>query len=97
MYVNDPIADMLTRVRNAKLIAWCAPAGALPLLRLSSTLAFALRLDGLGMLFSVLVSVLWVPTTFYALEYIKHEGREKAFFSWWRKTEARWGWWLVVL
>ena len=64
------------------LIAWCAPAGALPLLRLSSTLAFALRLDGLGMLFSVLVSVLWVPTTFYALEYMKHEGREKAFFSW---------------
>ena len=64
------------------LIAWCAPAGTLPLLHLSSTLSFALRLDGLGMLFSVLVSVLWVPTTFYALEYMKHEGREKAFFSW---------------
>lgn len=64
------------------LIARYAPAGALPLLRLSSTLAFALRLDGLGILFSVLVSVLWVPTTFYALEYMKHEGREKAFFSW---------------
>ena len=56
------------------LIAWCAPAGTLTLLRLSSTLTFALRLDGLGMAFSALVSVLWMPTTFYAFEYMRHEG-----------------------
>ena len=62
-----------------------APKGTLALFRLSPSLDFALRLDGLGMVFAVLVAVLWVPTTFYAFEYMKHEGGEgqkNAFFAW---------------
>lgn len=68
------------------LIVWHAPAGTLTLLRLSSGLSFALRLDGLGAAFAALVSLLWGPTTLYALEYMKHEGRENAFFAWFTLT-----------
>ena len=62
------------------------PQETLTLFRISPALAFALRLDGLGVVFSVLVSVLWVPTTFYAFEYMRHEGREHAFFAWFTLT-----------
>lgn len=59
-----------------------APEGTLTLFRLAPTLALALRLDGMGSVFAALVAVLWVPTTLYAFEYMKHEGRENAFFAW---------------
>ncbi|MDO4787066.1 MAG: proton-conducting transporter membrane subunit [Fretibacterium sp.] len=68
------------------LIVRNAPADTLTLLRLSPRLSFALHLDGLGATFAVIVALLWVPTTLYALEYMKHEGREKAFFAWFTLT-----------
>jgi multicomponent Na+:H+ antiporter subunit D len=39
------------------------------------------KIDKLGMLFSILVSVLWIFTSFYSMEYMKHEGKEKSFFT----------------
>lgn len=38
------------------------------------------KIDKLSVLFSMLASILWIFTTFYAIEYMKHEGREKGFF-----------------
>lgn len=67
------------------LLVWRAPEGTLALFRLSPSLDFTLHLDGLGMVFAALVAVLWVPTTLYAFEYMKHEGgaeQKNAFFAW---------------
>ena len=58
------------------------PAGTLTLFRFSERSAFALRLDGLGSVFSVLIAVLWPLTTLYAFEYMSHEHRETSFFGW---------------
>ena len=44
------------------------------------------RIDKLGMLFSILVSVLWIFTTIYSMEYMKHEGKERRFFSFFTAT-----------
>ena len=44
-------------------------------------LELVFRIDGLGTLFGTMVSILWVITTFYAFEYMKHEGQERKFFS----------------
>ncbi|MCY6372048.1 monovalent cation/H+ antiporter subunit D family protein [Clostridium ganghwense] len=38
------------------------------------------KVDKMSILFSVLVSVLWIFTTFYSMEYMKHEGKEDRFF-----------------
>lgn len=58
------------------------PAGTLSLFRLSERAGFALRLDGLGAVFAVLIALLWPLTTLYAFEYMSHEHRETSFFGW---------------
>lgn len=54
---------------------------ALPLVRFAPNVELVLRPDGLGSVFAVMVSVLWVIASFYALEYMKHEGAETRFFA----------------
>lgn len=56
------------------------PKVRLHLLVLNEFLDIYLRPDSLGILFGVVVSLLWVFTTFYAFEYMKHEGRTRNFF-----------------
>ena len=58
------------------------PVNTLTLFRLSEKAGFALRLDGLGMVFAVLIAILWPLTTLYAFEYMTHEHRETTFFGW---------------
>ncbi|MBQ9596520.1 MAG: hypothetical protein IJR35_11765 [Synergistaceae bacterium] len=58
------------------------PEGTLTLFRLSERAGFALRLDGLGMAFAVLIALLWPLTSLYAFEYMSHEHRESTFFGW---------------
>lgn len=58
------------------------PSNALTLFRFSERAGFSLRLDGLGMVFAVLIAVLWPLTTLYAFEYMSHEHRETSFFGW---------------
>ena len=58
------------------------PSNALTLFRFSERAGFSLRLDGLGMVFAVLIAVLWPLTTLYAFEYMSHEHRETTFFGW---------------
>ena len=40
-----------------------------------------LQVDELGILFSLLVSVLWIFTTFYAIGYMEHEKHQERFFA----------------
>lgn len=51
------------------------------LVRFTQTVALTFTADGLGSIFAVMVSVLWVIASFYALEYMKHEGAETRFFG----------------
>lgn len=50
-------------------------------LRIAEGIDLAFRIDHLSQFFALLVSVLWVFTSLYALEYMKHEGRENQFFT----------------
>jgi len=47
----------------------------------SERLSIAFRVDGLSALFGTMVSILWVVTTVYSFEYMKHEGEEDKFFA----------------
>ena len=70
---------------NSLVIAFLViypPANTLILFRLSERVAFALKLDGLGMVFAGLTASLWPLTTLYAFEYMSHEHREASFFGW---------------
>lgn len=51
------------------------------LVRFTETICLAFSHDGLGSIFAVMVSVLWIIASFYALEYMKHEGAETRFFA----------------
>lgn len=51
------------------------------LVRFTKTLSLTLGVDGLAAIFAVMVSILWVIASFYALEYMKHEGSETRFFA----------------
>lgn len=69
----------------ASALALCAiftdGAHAITLLRVTDTLTFSLRLDGLGRVFGALVSFLWPLATLYALEYMRGEGALRSFFG----------------
>ena len=51
------------------------------LVRFTQTVALTFGADGQGIVFAAMVSVLWVIASFYALEYMKHEGAETRFFG----------------
>ena len=68
------------------LLACSPPEGTLTLFRLSERAAFALHLDGLGRAFALMIAALWPPTTLYAFEYMRHEGRENTFYAWFTLT-----------
>ncbi len=56
------------------------------LLTISDTLSIALRVDGLTVVFALLVSVLWPIAAFYAKTYMTHEGKFKRFYTFYTLT-----------
>lgn len=56
------------------------------LFRLFGSLTLSFHLDGLGTVFAGIVSALWPLATLYAFEYMKHEGHEKIFFTFYTIT-----------
>lgn len=51
------------------------------LFQINSLIEIKFQVDRLSILFALLVSTLWLFTTIYAMEYMKHEGRENRFFA----------------
>ena len=47
-----------------------------------------MKVDQFGRLFSYMASILWVIASFYSFEYMKHEGRERRFFTFYMMTLA---------
>lgn len=58
----------------------------LHIFKINEFLDIYFKIDKLSVFFSLLVSVLWMFTTVYAMEYMKHEGKEKKFFSYFIAT-----------
>ena len=55
-------------------------------LNLAGELAVMLHIDGLGMVFGALISVLWPFAALYAFEYMEREEKDNAFFSFYTMT-----------
>ncbi|KOA18127.1 Na(+)/H(+) antiporter subunit A [Clostridium homopropionicum DSM 5847] len=55
--------------------------GEIHLFKLNEFIDVFFKIDKLGILFTSLVSILWVLTSFYSMEYMKHEGKENKFFT----------------
>lgn len=53
---------------------------------LSSEMPICLRLDGMGRVFACLVAFLWPLACCYASQYMKHEGKENTFFTFYMMT-----------
>ncbi len=53
----------------------------LVLLSLGENMDILFRLDSVGRLFALVVTVVWVLAGFYAFEYMKHEKEEKRYFG----------------
>ncbi len=54
--------------------------------RFVNELSISFRIDGMAMVFSGLVAVLWPLATLYAFEYMTHEKHEKPFFMFYTMT-----------
>lgn len=61
-------------------------ASGLELIDINGSLKIAFKLDDLGKLFTVLISIIWLLVCFYSFEYMKHEGREQRFFAYFIAT-----------
>lgn len=62
------------------------PEGDFMLLNMAEKLSISFHVDGLGCVFGSLVAILWPIATFYAFEYMKHEGKENTFFTFFTMT-----------
>ena len=58
----------------------------LTLFKFNNVLKIAFKIDGLGAIFAAMVSFLWPLAVVYATEYMKHEGRQKKFFTFYIMT-----------
>lgn len=74
---------------NSVLIFWLINSNlteTLSVLKLAGTLDVSLGIDGLSCVFASLIAGLWPFATLYAFEYMKHEGKENKFFSFYTMT-----------
>ncbi len=56
------------------------------LVSFTENMSIAFKIDGLSCVFGGMVSILWPLATWYASEYMKHEGRQKKFFAFYLMT-----------
>lgn len=54
--------------------------------KITETMPIQIRLDGLGRVFAGLVAFLWPLACSYAVQYMKHEGKENTFFTFYLMT-----------
>lgn len=60
--------------------------GELVLIEFTRKVSFALKVDGMSMVFAGLISILWPIATLYSFEYMTHLQREKPFFMFYTMT-----------
>lgn len=62
------------------------PEGTLQAINLAGRLEVSFHLDGLGTVFAGLIAALWPFATLYSFEYMKHEGKETKFYTFYTMT-----------
>ena len=62
---------------------WGGGALSCTLVKFSRFFSISLRIDGVSMVYGVIVSLLWPLITLYALEYMAHEKHRSRFFGFW--------------
>ena len=77
-------ASGLTSLAALSLL-WHRP-GPVTLLRLSDSLSLSFHLDALGVVFTVILAVLWPIADLYSHEYMRHEHGENRFFGFFTMT-----------
>ena len=85
MYGTVYVITLATSLLTWALILTCK-AETLTVVVLTKELTLSLRFDGLGRFFAGIVATLWPLTVLYASEYMKHEERQTAFFSFFTMT-----------
>ena len=68
------------------VILFNRPTGVFEIIHFSNDLSICFKLDGLGTVFAAMISFLWPFATLYSFEYMKHEGREYTFFTFYTMT-----------
>ena len=68
------------------LFALIGEAEVFTIFRITKTMPIQIMLDGPGRVFSGLVAFLWPLACSYAIQYMKHEGKENTFFTFYLMT-----------
>lgn len=74
------MASLLASSIAVWLAAFLVPDKTFTILQFTDDLAFSLRLDGAGKLFSCFSATLWPITAIYAFDYMKHEEHHQMFY-----------------
>lgn len=85
MYGTVYVTTIATSLLTWALILTCKTES-FTLVSLTRELSLTLRFDGLGRFFAGIVATLWPLTVLYASEYMKHEERQTAFFTFFTMT-----------
>ena len=78
LYVS---AVVLINFAIVVLLAITAGPEPYTVLHLNRVVDITLKIDGMSRLFTILASLLWCTATFYSFEYVKHEGMEERYFT----------------
>lgn len=62
------------------------PADSVELIKFTDKLSICFKVDGLGTVFAAMIAFLWPFATLYSFEYMKHEGKEYTFFTFYTMT-----------
>lgn len=68
------------------LLIFIRPEGKFQAINLAGILEVSFHMDGASIIFAGLVAALWPFATLYAFEYMKHEGGENKFFTFYTMT-----------
>ena len=68
------------------LTLWRCQGEMVPLFSMLKGLDIVFRIDGMGVIFAGLVSLLWPIANLYAIEYMQHEERRDSFFAFYTMT-----------
>lgn len=68
------------------LMLFNRPQEALTIVNLTSTISISFAVDGLSVVFAGLLAGLWPLASCFAFEYMKHEGEENKFFTYYTMT-----------
>lgn len=84
IYVS--IVTIVNTVFMALVMFAFRPEGTVQIVNMAGNLSISFHVDGVGCVFGSLISLLWPIAVVYSFEYMKHEGGENAFYTFYTMT-----------